>query len=421
MEKTSEMRAWRRSLAAAAAALALAACTGGLSGGQSDTPARVRIGLLAPLTGSRSAAGRDALRGAQLAAELVNQSSNLPLPLAAGVGLPGLGGATLQVDAADTGGDPAGAPERAATQAIRLVGQRVAGLVSVGDTATTAVASERTERVGVPFVDGGAPADYLSQRGMNWYFRTAPSDRFLGERLLSMLQQTRGGSGRKLAIVHSRDSAGTDMSAALEGLAGEGGYDVVTDVAMPAPPASANAVVDQVRGAAPDALIAATSQPADATALLASFRALAWHPPVTMAMGAGFVAPLSSTALEADPSGVLLSDSWSAEVAQRNPVARQMGELYKRRFGGDMTEAAAKGFTATLVLAQAIDAARSVDVGRVRAALLALDVPGRDTIMPWDGVRFDEAGQNTRAAAVVEQLTPAGVRAVFPPELATPA
>jgi branched-chain amino acid transport system substrate-binding protein len=377
----------------------------------------VRIGVLAPLSGPRSDVGRDALHGAQLAAELVNQSSSLPLPLAAGVGLPRLEGATLQVDSADTGGQP----ERGAAQAVRLVGQRVTGLVSVGDTQTTALASERTERVGVPFVDGGAPGDFLSQRGLAWYFRTGPSDRLLGERLLSLLQQTGGGTARKLAIVHSRDTAGTDMSATLESLAGEGGYSVVSNVPLPPTPTSANDVVGQVRAAAPNAVIAATSQPADSNNLLASFKALDWHPSVTMAIGAGFASQVSLPALSADPNGVLRSSAWSAKVAESNPVARQVADLYRRRFGRPMSEDSAKGFTAVLTLAQAINDAGSVDAGRVRVALLALDVPGRDMIMPWDGIRFDETGQNTRAAAVVEQLTPIGVRVVFPPELTTPA
>jgi branched-chain amino acid transport system substrate-binding protein len=411
MEKTSDMTAWRRSLVAAAAALALAACTGGPSTEQSGTSARVRIGLLAPLSGPRSDMGRDALRGAQLAADLVNQPSTVPLPLAAGAGLPGLGGARLQIDSADTRGDP----ERAATQAVRLATQPVAGLVSIGDTQSTALASERTERVGVPFVDGGAPANYLSERGMDWYFRIGPNDRMLGARLLSLLQQTESGSARKLAIVHSGDSAGTDMSVALEGLAGEGGYQVVTDVALPAPGASAKALVDQVRAGAPDAVIAATSQAADSSTLLSGFQEAGWRPPVTMAMGAGFASqqPLLGTA-----AAVLHSGAWSAVVAERNPVARQVADLYKRRFGGQMSEASAKAFTATLTLAQAVDAAGSTAAGRVRAALLALQIPGRDTIMPWDGIRFDEAGQNTQAAAVVERLTQDGVQVVFPPELA---
>src|SRR6266545_3800394 len=410
------MSAWRRSLVAAGAALLLAACTGAPTTERSGTPSQVRIGLLAPLSGPRAAFGRDAVRGAQLAAELVNQSSSVPLPLAADAGLPGLGGATLRIESGDTGGDP----ERGATQAVRLVtAQRVAGLVNVGDSQVTAVASERTERLGVPFVDSGAPANYLTERGMDWYFRIGPNDRMLGAQLLSMLQQSRSGDARRLAIVHSPDAAGTDMSVALEGLAGEGGYAVLANLALPTEAGGGPLVGEQLRAAAPDAVLAAAAQPADSNALLNGVQAIGWRPPVTMAMGAGFAPQAVLGAIPPDSPGVLRTASWSAELAQRNPVARQVAGLYQRRFGAPMTETAARSFSATLVLAQAIDAAGSIDAGRVRASLLALDVPGRDTIMPWDGVRFDNTGQNTAAAAVVERLAQGRARVVFPLELAT--
>jgi branched-chain amino acid transport system substrate-binding protein len=416
MEKAPDMSAWRRSLVAAGAALALAACTGAPTNtGQSGTSSQVRIGLLAPLSGPRAAAGRDALRGAQLAAELVNQPSSVPLPLAGGAGLPGLGGATVRIESGDSAGDPEIGP----SQAVRLVAvQRVAGLVNVGDTQVTAAASERIERIGVPFVDSGAPANYLTERGLDWFFRTGPSDRLLGERLLSMLQQSGSGGARKLAIVHSHDAAGSDMAGALESLAGEGGYDVLTDVALPGDASGAPSVVGQLRDVAPDAVIAVAAQPADSAALLKGFKTVGWRPPVTMAMGAGFAPQAVLAAISDDSAAVLRSTAWSTELADRSPVARQVAALYQRRFGVAMNETAAKSFSATLVLAQAIDAAGSTDAGRVRAALLALDVSGRDTIMPWDGVRFDEAGQNIRAAAVVERVAKDGVQVVFPPELA---
>jgi branched-chain amino acid transport system substrate-binding protein len=62
--------------------------------------------------------------------------------------------------------------------------------------------------------------------------------------------------------------------------------------------------------------------------------------------------------------------------------------------------------------------AGSIEPDRVRAALLNLDIPGRDTIMPWNGVRFDATHQNTGATAVVEQVDSDALRVVFPDELA---
>jgi branched-chain amino acid transport system substrate-binding protein len=82
-----------------------------------------------------------------------------------------------------------------------------------------------------------------------------------------------------------------------------------------------------------------------------------------------------------------------------------------------MNEVAASSFTAVLTLAAAVDSAGSLDPERVRTALLGLDVSGRDTIMPWDGVRFDASHQNARSTGVVEQLIQGEFRVVFPSEL----
>ena len=68
-------------------------------------------------------------------------------------------------------------------------------------------------------------------------------------------------------------------------------------------------------------------------------------------------------------------------------------------------------------LAETIGRAGSTNPQRVRAALLNLDVPGRETIMPWSGVHFDTAHQNSDAAGVVEQRVKGLFRVVWPGEL----
>ena len=92
-------------------------------------------------------------------------------------------------------------------------------------------------------------------------------------------------------------------------------------------------------------------------------------------------------------------------------------EQYEQRFNQPMGETAAGSFTAVLVLAKAIDNAGSADPQRVRAALLNLDIPGRETIMPWSGVRFDASRQNVAANGVVEQRVGQAFQVVFPNEL----
>ena len=84
-----------------------------------------------------------------------------------------------------------------------------------------------------------------------------------------------------------------------------------------------------------------------------------------------------------------------------------------------MTEAAASAFTAVMTVAQAADTARSTQPQRLRSALLNLNVPGDQTVMPWAGIQFDETHQNVLAQTLVEQFVGQSFRVVFPADAAS--
>jgi branched-chain amino acid transport system substrate-binding protein len=69
-------------------------------------------------------------------------------------------------------------------------------------------------------------------------------------------------------------------------------------------------------------------------------------------------------------------------------------------------------------LAQAINDAGSRTPADIRSALVNIDVPGRDTIMPWDGVKFDDNHQNIGARGIVEQIQNGRYRLVYPFDVA---
>jgi branched-chain amino acid transport system substrate-binding protein len=397
---------------AAAAALALGACTA--TPHQSSGVAEVRIGLLAALTGPAGGTSQEAAHGAELAALVVNQAGSVPV-LLAGARLPGLGGARIRIVQADSGGDP----QKAVTQAIRLTTEQgVAGVVSADSATATALASERTERIGVPFLGAVATADFLTERGLDWFFRATPTDSMLAQAALATLSQTGGSTVRRLGILHPNDETSNEAASAFQGLAAQAGDEVASTATFASGSGKVRPGLDQVRGANPDAVIAVAAQSDDARALLTAGTLAGRQRPVSLAMGAGFSLRTIRQATQTTTTGLLHSTAWSQDFAKRNPAANAIAGLYRQRFKAPMTEAAAETFTATLTLAQAIDAARSVDAQRVRTALLGLDVPGRDTIMPWGGIRFDQTGENTLAAGLVEQVTRNTARVVFPRELA---
>jgi branched-chain amino acid transport system substrate-binding protein len=228
------------------------------------------------------------------------------------------------------------------------------------------------------------------------------------------------GGPRRVAALFSDDQLGNVIAGLVEDLAREGGFsmgseDRIRFVAGSDPVAA----VQRVRDRQADAVFVIASTPAEATALTKAFTQARYTPKGIFAFGPGFVAADAFGAAGTDADGLFAATAWSREIAGRNPVAKPVMELYEDQFGQPMTQVAAGSFTAVLVLAEAVNRAGSADPQRIRAALLNMDVPGRELITPWSGVRFDTAPhQNTAAAGVVEQRIGGQFRVVFPDELA---
>jgi branched-chain amino acid transport system substrate-binding protein len=426
MRKIADMRTWLRPLLVGTViVLAAASCTSSSPPESQPSLGEIRIGLLAPLSGVDKAAGTQALWGAQLAVSMLNGEDGGQLR-STKIGVPGLQGSTVKIVRADTRNDP----DRGVSEAVKLVDQdAVAGLVGAYDPDVTAAASQRTERLGIPFVNGDASAGYLTERGLDWFFRTGPTDRLLGEGVFSTLgqQAASGASTRRISILDADDAPSNAFAAAVAGLASEGDYTLVPQGLpvgfQPGAGISPAGAVQQVRAARPNAVVLVANEPVDAQKIVQAFATPGFTPSGIFTLGAGFRQPPAAQAVAQVGAGLLDGTAWSREAAIRDPAVRAVVTAYEERYHARMSDVAAGTFTAVVTLATAVDRARSVDADRVRAALLNLDIPGRSTIMPWNGVRFDAiTHQNTRATGVVEQFLAGSFHVVFPRELGqTPA
>lgn len=397
--------------------LGLAACGGG-SSDSADGSHEVKIAGLWPLSGSNATQGTDVLHGAELAVEIVNGAyPELNLPLAKEAGLPGLGGATLKL----VTGDTQGKPEVGAGEVDRLAaGGDVAAVVGSYQSGVTLTASQRAERLGIPFVNGESSSTALTERGLKWFFRTGPSDETFAATMFDYLE-ARKQKGDKIAtvgVLHTNDQFGNDGAAVTKKVAAARGLPLVTDVSFDPSAADLGSQVTQVRGKAPDVLFVLAYTDAAIT-LMKTLDQLDYYPPALIAYGAGFSDPAFVTGLGSLASGVSTRSAWSAQIAETRPAAKTVARLFQEKYKAPMTENSARSFTAILTVAQAIDAAKSTQPEKVRTALRALKVPADQLIMPWDGISFDDKGQNTGARGVVQQLVGDAYRVVFPAEFAS--
>lgn len=395
-----------------ALAVAAAGCTGGDGSVPAGSDQELRIGLLAPLKGPNAGAGIEAQRGAQLAADVINGlNPSIPLPLAAGAGLPNLGGARVKIVSADTSGtDP---QVIAGSTVTRLVSQEGAdALIGAYDPEITEFASQRSERFEIPFLNADSPATFLTEAGRDWFFRLGPSSRSAGESFFSLLRQ-RGVTPGKMVVLHAADKAGQDVLTTVRELAEQGGYAAPKGYAFAPDAKDLLGVVDQVRAEQPDTIFLYAT-PVTVQPMIQAFGTRQYKTKAVMSFGLGYLTDQSYQASAPVVAGLSRSVSWAKEAADRNQAARAVAGLYQRRYNTGMTEAAASAFTAVLTAAQAVDAAGTTQPQRVRSALLSLNVPGDQTVMPWAGIQFDETHQNVRSQSLVEQFVNRSFKIVYP-------
>jgi branched-chain amino acid transport system substrate-binding protein len=403
----------RRCLALVGRLALVAVLTAGCTGSQPTAPPPplvLTIGVLAPASGPNLAAGRQALQGAQLAVELVNNVyPDLPLPLASSAGL--RDGAQLQLASADTGTGAAGASGRTG----QLISQNRAVALIVADSAeVVSAASTQAEQAQVPLLDALTSVDSLIDQNRDWYFRTSPDDRILAQNAFGLLSQVQNGGQpvRRVVLLDGSGPADAATVGTLKDLLSNGGFDRFASFQINPAGGAPVDLPAKVANEHPDVMFTVVSNPSDANAA-AALVAQGGNVPL-IALGHGMAAFGGSVKVP----GVLRVVGWSTALAQRNPITRAVAEMYQLRFGSPMSDVAASTFTAALSLAASIDAADGTTTTQIRAALRQLWLPATATIMPWNGVRFDSNGQNTLANGLIEQQAGTGFKIVYPRELA---
>ena len=110
--------------------------------------------------------------------------------------------------------------------------------------------------------------------------------------------------------------------------------------------------------------------------------------------------------------------SFSLDLAAKRPMVGKINAMFKEKSGKDLNDLTSRQFMGLIVMAEAINRAKSTDGEKIRDALAATDMPGEQTIMPWKRVKFDEFGQNNDADPVLLQYIGGKFVTIFPPQAA---
>ncbi len=384
-------------------------------------PKDVVIGVTYPLSGPVAQVGIDCVNAVKLAAEIVNGKHDLALPLARTEGLPGLGGAKLRLVIVDNQGKP----EVGEADAERLITQeKVSALFGAYYSSVTATASQVAERYGVPFLNAESSSPTLTERGFKWFFRTSPHDGHFSLAMFDFmkdLEKRRGVKIKTLGIMHEDTLFGADSAKVQEELARKSGYEVALKMAYRAKTTSLDAEVGKLKAASPDVFLP-TSYTSDAILFVKTAKNLDYSPKLLIAQDAGWTDPTFVTELGPDVEGHITRAPFALDLAAKKPMIRQVNELFKKlrdnTTGRDISDVPARAFTGFLVLADAINRAKSTNPEEIRKALVATNIPPDQLIMPWSSVKFDEKGQNTGVRAILLQVQKGAYATIYPFELA---
>ena len=384
-----------------------------------DVEKIVEIGAIYPLTGSLATTGTDIKNGLLLAVDVINNEYDLDLPLAGSKGIDSLDGAKVEIVFRDSQGSSLAGK----SEAERLIDKgEIIALIGCYHSAVTAAASQVAEDKGIPFLTPLSSAPSLTQRGFNWCFRTTPNDETFVQSFYEFFQDVQEKEGvkvEKLGIVHENSVWGAEFAAYAEQYAEEHGYQVVENVSYPADATNVTNEVQRLKDANPDVVMQA-SYINDATLYMQTYKDMNFSPDAILADDAGFIEPEFLKNLGDNGNYILTRATWSKDLAETKPLVGTVNQMFKERYGANMTGNSARAFTGMLVLADAINRAGSTDPEAIREALLETDIPGDKLIMPWDGVKFDqETHQNTLGKGIICQIIDQEYYTVWPWNLAT--
>ena len=377
------------------------------------------IGAVYPLTGNAAQIGADARAAIDTELEIVNGNhAALPMLMGKGGGLDKLGGAHIRVVYADHQNDP----QKARAEAERLITQEhVVALIGSYTSATAATISQVAERYEVPYLSMDNSSPSLNQRGLKWFFRTSPHDEMFTAAMFEFFKEVGAKTGhpvKTVALFYEDSIFGKDSSTVQRKLAAANGITVAADIQYRANSPSLSAEAQKLKAANAD-VIMPSSYTSDAILLVRSLSEIGYKPGAIMAQAAGFQEQSFLTAAGPLAEGVFSRSSFAIDATKSRPAIGPVNTMYKAKSGKDLNDNTSRQMVAVQTLADAINRSETGKPDDIRKALMATDIPGDQTIMPWKGVKFDATGQNTEATPVIQQVMNGGFVTVYPADVAT--
>lgn len=374
----------------------------------------VKIGFLAPLSGTAANLGQQTVWAAEMMVDIINnENPDLDIMLADTAGLPNLNGAKIELVVGDTKGDP----QVAVSEAKRLISEEgivaLAGNFSSAMTKTVAVVTEQYE---IPLLTAGTATTLTDgSNNLSWLFRFGLNDEVFTKDTFEYLKQINDSgktSIKTVAFISEDTEFGANIKKVEAKCAEEYGLEVVEDITYSQNATNLSSEVMKLKNANPDVVIMA-AYASDAILFVKTIKEQNYQPKMLIGQRGGFIVDDFIKALGDDTEYIFSSCGWAPDI---NTLGnQQISKLYPEKYsnGISLNDGMVRDSINILFAALAINQAGTTDSAAVKEALLNLQVDSTKIIMPWE-IDMNEYGQNTAVVGCVAQIQGGTYKTVYP-------
>lgn len=325
-----------------------------LAAGPASAADTIKIGLMAPLTGSWASEGQDMKRNVELLAAEQNAKG-------------GLLGKQIEVIVEDDGGDP----RTASLAAQRLVTKGAVAVIGTYGSAVTEATQTILDEAGIVQVANGSTAVRLTEKGLKNFLRTCPRDDEQGRVGAATLERM---GAKKIAILHDGSAYSKGLADEINAIVSKKAKVVFFDALTPKEQ-DYSAILTKLRAAGPDVVFFTGYYP-EAGLLLKQKLQMGWKVPFIGGDAINNPDLVKIAGKDAAAGFRFLSPPVPKDLD--TPDAKAYVTAYQKKYGEAPNSIygvlAGDGFR---VVAKAIETSKSTDGAKVRAALGGLkDFPG---------------------------------------------
>ncbi|HZQ72638.1 MAG TPA: ABC transporter substrate-binding protein [Burkholderiales bacterium] len=259
--------------------------------------------------------------------------------------------------------DDQGKPDVSATMARKLVEDGAVFILSVSLTPATQQAQTVTLATKTPQLTPSNSGDTLTTQIDNPYFwQTGP----LGStQIATLLSYARAKNYKRVALVSDNSDLGQLLAKFFRIGLEKAGIEVASEELIPRGATSADAQMQKVRAAKPQALVSAGVLTAENVLMLKSFRQLGINVPVLGSYNLSV--PVYMSVAQGLMDGVTFVDAYDPD----KPEIKQFVAAYKKANGKEPYNLNGYGYDGIHLVADAIRRAGSTDKEKIRAAMQA--------------------------------------------------